>query len=135
MPRRGKLRAQLCRGHSEHGGAVDHGLLNLRGTSVARSLEGGDYIPVFRKGRLVRVEYRPNDRLAIALLSGRAQHSETLRRAAQTRWRQKREWAAYDAEQAELAATREASRQAYLKEVEDYVARNAKPSEPRIRTL
>lgn len=115
--------------------AIDHGMWNLRGTSIARSLEGGDYVPVFRKGRLVRVDYRPNDRLAIALLSGRAGDNHDLRRASQSRWRRKQEWSAQDAERAAIAAEREAQRQAYVKDCEDFIARNAKPREPRIRTL
>ena len=86
----------------------------------------------------MRVEYRPNDRLAMALLSGRAKHDETLRRGSQKRWRQKREWDAYDAEVAAVETTREAQRRAYRKQCEDFVAANTKPREPRqprIRTL
>ena len=51
--------------------ALDFGMDRLRRSSIARSLDGGDFVPVIRKGRLVRVEYRRNDGLAISLLSGK----------------------------------------------------------------
>ena len=89
--------------------ALEEGMTRLRGGSVARALLGGDHVPVYRKGRLVRIEFRRNDKLAIALLSGRGRDVDTYRRGAQVRWRQKREWAKCDSERAaEQAAEAEA---------------------------
>jgi hypothetical protein len=50
--------------------AIARGVERLRDEAMKRALEGA-WVPVYRKGRLVRVELRRNDRLAIALLSGR----------------------------------------------------------------
>jgi hypothetical protein len=77
--------------------ALAEGMARLRGGSLARCLEGGDFVPVYRRGRLVRIEHRRNDKLAIALLSGQQRDVDAYRRGAQTRWRQRLEWAAADA--------------------------------------
>ena len=114
--------------------ALDHGMTRLRGESIGRCLEGGDFVPVYRKGRLVRVDFRRNDRLAIALLSGKGRDIDQYRRGAQTRWRQKREWDAFDAARAEADAERERARSDYLRRLEE--AANAPPRlGPRVRML
>jgi len=64
--------------------AVDIGLSRLRLDSLQRSLEG-DYVPIYRRGKLVRVELRRNDKLAIAVLSGSNHEIEAYRRAAVAR--------------------------------------------------
>jgi hypothetical protein len=50
--------------------AIARGLERLRGTAFKRAFDGA-WVPVVRKGRLVRFEHRTSDRLAIGLLSGR----------------------------------------------------------------
>ncbi|MEA1073033.1 hypothetical protein [Sphingomonas sp. LY160] len=117
--------------------ALDHGMTRLRTGSMARAMVGGDFVPVYRKGRLLRIEHRPNDKLAIALLSGRAKDIDHYRRGAQVRWRQKREWAAVDAaKQAKLEEEAEARAEnaRWLEEMLER-ARNLPRPEPRIRFL
>lgn len=66
--------------------AIEEGVERVRVESLDRSLRGAP-VAVFRRGKLQRIEHRTNDRLAIALLSGRAQpigdlnYSAVLRRA------------------------------------------------------
>ena len=115
--------------------ALAEGMARLRGASLARCLEGGDFVPVYRKGQLVRIEHRRNDKLAIALLSGQSRDVDAYRRGAQTRWRQKREWAAADAAaEAARAAEREAEARfnQRLAAAAEELARNRGP---RIRML
>lgn len=50
--------------------AIARGVEALRLDSLDRALHG-TWVPVVRRGRIVRFEHRRNDRLAIALLSGR----------------------------------------------------------------
>lgn len=120
--------------------ALEEGMTRLRGHSLSRSLEGGDYVPVFRKGRMVRVEYRPNDRLAIALLGGRSRDVDIYRRGAQTRWRQRQEWNACDADRAAhraLTANEQAAAEAaFIRRCEKFIADNPPPPRvPRVRAL
>lgn len=88
--------------------AIDHGLMQLRLTSVGRGL-GEDAVPVFRRGRHVRTELRRNDRLAIAVLRQAASDPDRMRHAAQLRWRGKQELGALDAERAALAVDHDAA--------------------------
>ena len=64
--------------------AIDVGLSRLRMNSLQHSLEG-DYVPIYRRGKLVQVEHRRNDKLATALLSGRDRAVESYRRTAVAR--------------------------------------------------
>ena len=50
--------------------AMARGFERLREAAMDRAING-TWVPVIRRGMLVRMEKRPNDRLAIALLSGR----------------------------------------------------------------
>ena len=111
--------------------ALAEGMTRLRGGSLARCLEGGDFVPVYRKGRLVRIEHRRNDKLAIALLSGQHRDVDSYRRGAQTRWRQRREWAAADAASA-AALEAEARFNQRIAAAAEEIARNRGP---RIRAL
>lgn len=61
--------------------ALEEGLGRLRENSLDRALNGS-LVPVYRKGRLVRVEHRANDRLAIALLGKRDTDIDMYRRSA-----------------------------------------------------
>ncbi len=87
--------------------AIARGIDRLRADAFERAFSGA-WVPVYRKGRLVRVEHRRLDRLAVALLSGRdGSVSDNRERAAsRRRYRlflaeKQREKAA---EQADLAA-------------------------------
>jgi hypothetical protein len=116
--------------------ALEFGMERLRSSSVSRCLDGGDFVPVFRKGRMVRVEFRRNDGLAIAILSGKGRDVDHYRRGAQTRWRQKREWEAADEARARAESAREEALRAHLQEAEEFVARNPGPKPyPRVRAL
>ena len=54
--------------------AMARGLERLREAAMDRAFKGS-WVPVIRRGMLVRMEKRPNDKLAIALLSGRSGRS------------------------------------------------------------
>ena len=72
--------------------AIVEGIERVRDDALKRAL-GGAFVPVFRRGKLVRVEHRRCDRLAVALLSGVHRdvqyERQTPSRAASTarRWR------------------------------------------------
>ena len=115
--------------------AIDHGLLGLRQSSLARGL-GEDEVRVFRRGRHVRTELRHNDQLAVALLRHANGDADRLRHAAQLRWRRKQEWAAFDAERAAAKAAGEADQARYREEIRAF-AETAAPTRlgPRILPL
>jgi hypothetical protein len=50
--------------------AIARGIEKLRADAIDRAIRGA-WVPIVRKGRIVRQEFRHKDRLAIALLSGR----------------------------------------------------------------
>jgi hypothetical protein len=94
--------------------ALDIGLARIQSDALERALNGA-FVPIYRRGRLVRVEHRRCDRLAIALMAGkdrdvldykravdRRRYHEELRAADERRAaeeRERAEWqAAYDAE-------------------------------------
>lgn len=113
--------------------AMDIGRERMRADALERAMNGA-FVPVYRKGRLVRVEYRRCDRLAIALLGGkdreiadygravrRARHHAELRAADERRAAEERE-----------KAEREA---AYQAELEAMIERARAVRQPRVRTL
>jgi hypothetical protein len=59
--------------------AIARGVERVRGEAMLRALHGS-WVPVVRKGRVVRMEYRHNDKLAIGILSGRDGRSMVDRR-------------------------------------------------------
>jgi hypothetical protein len=78
--------------------ALAYGIDRAKADGLSRSLEGVDWVPVRRGGRIVRYEQRRNDKLAIAVLNAGGRDNDAFRtRSAQTRWRQQQEWAALDA--------------------------------------
>lgn len=88
--------------------AVDMARERLRADSLGRALHGS-FVPVYRKGRLVRVEHRRNDRLAVALLSGRDEQSiaevaQRRRTGAERRSMSKQTYRDYDSARAAVAA-------------------------------
>jgi len=50
--------------------AIARGVERVRGEAMMRALHGS-WVPVVRRGRVVRMEFRFNDRLALGILSGR----------------------------------------------------------------
>jgi hypothetical protein len=50
--------------------AIARGVERVRGDAMLRALHGS-WVPVVRRGRVVRMEFRHNDKLAIGILSGR----------------------------------------------------------------
>ena len=117
--------------------ALDEGVERVRADALERAL-GGAFVPVFRRGKLVRVEHRRCDRLAIALLSGKQHAVDDYRRTAASRRAYWGEVRAYDDEQAAKRARAEAvwaQHQAILDRLA--AKRNAPPppANPRIRRL
>ena len=83
--------------------ALDEGIERVRADALQRAL-GGAFVPVFRRGKLVRVEHRRCDRLAVALLTGKPHEVDNYRRTAVSRreyWADVRE---YDQAKAEIEA-------------------------------
>lgn len=76
--------------------AIDEGIERVRADALRHAL-GGAFVPVFRKGRLVRVEYRRSDALALALLSGRDRGVDAFRRSALGRRRYREDMRELDA--------------------------------------
>jgi hypothetical protein len=59
--------------------AIARGVERVRDDAMLRALHGS-WVPVVRRGRVVRIEFRHNDRLAIGILSGRNGGSVAERR-------------------------------------------------------
>ena len=101
--------------------AIDEGVERVRADALQRAL-GGVFVPVFRRGKLVRVEHRQSDALAIALLNGHEKEIEDFNRNAATRRRKLRQdFAQLDRQQAEEERKREqvwAEHQAILDRLE-----------------
>lgn len=101
--------------------AIDEGVERVRADALQRAL-GGVFVPVFRRGKLVRVEHRQSDALAIALLNGHEKEIEDFNRNAATRRRKLRQdFAELDRQQADEQRKREqvwAEHQAILDRLE-----------------
>ena len=80
--------------------ALDIGMARMCSDSLVRALDG-DYVPVYRRGKLARVEHRRNDRLAIALMAGRGRIEDDRRRTALSRRAYRIDLAALDDARAE----------------------------------
>lgn len=99
-----------------------------------RALNGA-LVPVYRKGRLVRVEHRRNDRLAIALLGGRDRNVDYYRHGALHRHVAKLERKALDAEIAEKKQREAEAQRAYDEELQRMLEKARQPRFPLIRRL
>lgn len=64
--------------------AMDIGLARIQSDALERALNG-TFVPIYRHGRLVRVEHRRCDRLAVALLGARDRDVLDYKRAADSR--------------------------------------------------
>jgi len=107
--------------------AIDMGIERVRAEALYRSLNGSP-VEIYRHGRLVRVETRFNDRLAIALLSGKDKVIDDYRRTAVSRRAYRQDLKAYD----EAKAEREAE---YQRELDRLIESTKPRREPRIRSL
>jgi hypothetical protein len=114
--------------------AFEEGRERLCEDSLDRALNGA-LVPVYRNGRLVRVEHRRSDRLAIAVLGGRNRDIAWYRHAALRRHVTKMEWKALDEERAEAKRREEEARQAYDEELKRMLDKAAAMRGPRIRRL
>ena len=114
--------------------AFEEGLERLRQDSLDRALNGA-LVPVYSKGRLVRVEHRRNDRLAIALLGGRNRNIDWYRQGALRRHVYKMELKAMDAERAEAKRRQAEAQRAYDEELQRMVDKAKTMRAPRIRRL
>ena len=113
--------------------AMDIGRARIQADALERAMNGA-FVPVYRRGRLVRVEYRRCDRLAIALLSGRDREigdtSRALRRA-----RLAADFRAIDERSAAAERERKEFAAGYAAELEEMVERARAARCPRIRAL
>ena len=118
--------------------ALAYGVERLRDEALTRALRGA-WVPVVRRGRMVRQEFRHSDRLAVALLGGGLHGSQVEKRERAT---SRRAYRLYLAERRAEAAERTAradavwaEHQAVLDRIEE--EKNAPPrsAPPRIRSL
>ena len=116
--------------------AIDEGFARLRMRSLERSLNG-DWVPIYRQGKLWRVEHRHCDRLAIALLSSGTTDLDGHRiHAASRRRKLRQDFAELDRQRAQDKAEREESQRAYWEEMDRIMEASARRRpEPRIRAL
>ena len=114
--------------------AFEEGIARLRSDALDRALNGS-LVPVYRRGRLVRVEHRRNDRLAIALLGGRERAVDDHRRTAVSRRKYWNDMRALDEQRAEEARRRAEAQRAYEEELEAMLDQAKAMRGPRIRML
>ena len=100
--------------------AMKLGLAFTRADTLERSLNGA-FVPVYRRGKLVKVEHRRNDRLAIAVLGARNYSADDLRRTALSRREHRLDLAALDAARAEHKARHKAADEALRAEIDRLV--------------
>lgn len=113
--------------------AMDIGLARLQADALERALNGA-FVPIYRRGRLVRVEYRQCDRLAVAMLGGKdrdiADHRRAVRRVQYTA-----DLRDYEAGKAALDRERAEFREQYDAELKAMIERGRAARQPSIRTL
>jgi len=120
--------------------AISHGIDRLRWAALDRATNGA-WVPVMRRGRIVRHEHRFHDKLAIALLSGRTGSVTDNRERATSRRRYRQYLAERRAEEAERKRRADAVRaehQAILDRIEEERENPAPLSQsnpPRVRSL
>ena len=108
--------------------AIAYGAERLRDEAMTRALLGS-WVPVVRRGRVVRQEFRYNDRLAVALLGGGLHGTNIEKRERAT---SRRRYRLFLAEHREL----EEERKRQAEEAAEPPAPSAPPpAEPRVRRL
>ena len=114
--------------------AIARGIERLRADAFERAFSGA-WVPVYRKGRLVRVEHRRLDRLGIALLSGRNASVADNRERALSRRHYRLFLAGKRREKAEAKARQAAWEADYAAELERMIELGKRSPPPRIRRL
>ena len=119
--------------------AIEEGIERVRADALQHAI-GGAFVPVFRKGKLVRVEHRRSDRLAVALLRGRQPDVDYHRQTAVARRHYRQAMARCTAEQEEKRRSAEeiwAEHQAVLDRIELEQLLGTRPAavQPRLRSL
>ena len=117
--------------------AIEEGIERVRADALERAI-GGAFVPVFRRGRLVRVEHRRCDRLAIALLSGHHRDVKYERDTAVARRHYRSELRAREEREAEEKRRAEAiwaEHQAILDRIEQERVERRASALPRVRWL
>ena len=112
--------------------AVDLGYARVQAEALERALKGA-FVPVYRRDKLVRVEHRRSDRLAIALLNGQDRDPNLFRRTAVTRREHRLDLAASDAAARERDRRIAEAEADYRAEIDRLIA--AIHRGPRIRAL
>lgn len=80
--------------------AIDQGYARVQAEALERALKGA-FVPIYRRGKLDRVEHRRCDKLAIALLNGQDRDPYLYRRTAVSRRDHRLDLAARDAAEKE----------------------------------
>jgi len=117
--------------------AIVEGVERVRDDALQRAL-GGAFVPVFRRGKLVRVEHRRCDRLALALLSGQHRDVNYFRQTAVARRHYRSEMQVRDDREAEELSRAEAiwaEHQAILDRIESDRLGRRPPADPHVRRL
>ncbi|HEY7005706.1 MAG TPA: hypothetical protein VH392_04405 [Sphingomicrobium sp.] len=118
--------------------AIARGVEKMRDDAMLRALHGS-WVPVVRRGRVVRMEFRHNDRLALGMLSGRNGRSLVEQRErAVSRRKYRLKLQALDREREEERLRAEAiwaEHQAVLDRIEAESEQPRPATEPRIRRL
>jgi hypothetical protein len=117
--------------------AIVEGIERVRDDALKRAL-GGAFVPVFRRGKLVRVEHRHCDRLALSLLSGFHRDVQYERQTAVGRRRYRADLKTLDEQRAEEKRRAEAiwaEHQAILDRIERDRCERRPTALPRVRRL
>jgi hypothetical protein len=114
--------------------AFAEGLGRLRDDAVDRAMNGA-LVPVYRKGRLVRVEHRRSDRMAIALLGGRNRNIDWYRQGALRRHVATMEQKAMDEELSDRKRREEEAQRTYDEELRRMIEAAKAKGGPRVRML
>ena len=117
--------------------ALDMGKARMQAEALERALNGA-FVPIYRRGRLVRVEYRRCDRLAIALV-GAKDRDLMAHTGAAIRRNHRADLAAADAARKEAERERNQQRAQYDAELQAMIRRGEdllrERRQPRVRSL
>lgn len=116
--------------------ALNFGRARIESEALERALNGA-FVPVYRRGKLVRVEYRRCDKLAIAMLGGQ-DHRSLADSGAVVRRNHRADLRAIDAARAEVEREREEQRAHYDAQLQEMIRRGEELRRarlPRVRML
>lgn len=104
--------------------AAEEGLERTRASALERALTGA-LVPIYRRGKLVRVEHRHCDKLALGLLSGRDTNVGWYKQTAVSRHKYKQELKAAAERDAEEKRRKEEYLRQYQEELDRMLAKAA----------